>query len=1192
MNTILIQASKDKAKVQDNNGKFMNEVSQGIPVNVGDKISLEGIAINSTGVGSNIIEIPSSIKGFNYKTNTIALRFNPYIHNNLDFACPLPTNKLTTTYTTTTDVNFGYPNRANPPAKNNLGLGTPDADKTKSKLQDGETNLGERYYLLGCNTDELSNVFEEGYLPYQGLWKAQEMDIKLEVPIGYDSPQNIAQKMTLQLHKCIPSQFNQQGILGNKSSATRYSNSVPSLPFTATDTFPAYRQNTFTGEVLSGGAVVQTRGANSVGINQATAPTPVFDNNAWYACLATQNPKLWEYGSALLANGIKNMTFVNQDVGGVAHPAGKTNCVYFLGQVPIVAGFCVIPDNYIFTTNLDYNVLNLKGLASFLHTQKVWNGIGKTTDEMKIAENNIYWESPFSIGRYNDAAATRTAGGSTGKLTPPCWVSPAVAYPTACNCDIVRSYTYFQQDKWDAIDKEQSDLQQNGWIVNYDMSPKIDLGNGSGLLNAYETAVGLNCMLVPVRTSPTFITPAGATEWSIGIVMKRNNLGANPMSERNYCLFDFAFYNPLNPCIEMLNPNYYKQHTTTTTPAVPEVPFQAEIPFQAAIPEVPFQAGVPEVPFQAAIPATNNLLNSSADGNNALVSDFDVANNVPPLVLNSGIRLFTDDGGTAADYSTSHSRHITYDAGLGGKIYLKFASFNFEASSFSHYDRLGITASNSVSGLSLSSSNLSSTTAPVLGQYLYQTSSSSPTTFWGNSYVSGNGGYGTGGGWIIPSSSGTDSKGNNNAGWADNSTWYEINTRYVRFWFFSDGSSTDTGWEIYVAPAVFVPEVPEVPFQAAIPEVPFQAAVPEIPFQAEVPFQAAIPETTTLGAPDPTDPNNYTNIIQVGAPNAEIQFDGDKGRFAFSNLHWATRVGSGTGTDAVSAAPDVVIKTNVNSTNLPFQSVGTNISQFAPFTNMAQSGIAIGRIGLVRKNINAPELITWFGNQNDYEGEQEPALFKDCLLGRMGFLFTDLVSKYGYTNSTFKEGTYNTDIQTINCNDYPNPLTTNPELSTSLALGLSVNTSTLPMFDLGLQNNEFGINLTSETALIYARNLPNKLVFPYWLVYSDIIEGIEYHSVEDGEKDNIIAVCNRAYISGDFAFSFATDYVFTATRDFVITGITTQILNPDLTPADIDDKTSVIYKIEKPIPMFNQPIENLPTKREAVAVGKQTTSKS
>ena len=102
------------------------------------------------------------------------------------------------------------------------------------------------------------------------------------------------------------------------------------------------------------------------------------------------------------------------------------------------------------------------------------------------------------------------------------------------------------------------------------------------------------------------------------------------------------------------------------------------------------------------------------------------------------------------------------------------------------------------------------------------------------------------------------------------------------------------------------------------------------------------------------------------------------------------------------------------------------------------------------------------------------------------------------------------------------------------------------------------------------------------MVYSDIIEGIEYDSVENGEKDNIIAVCNRAYISGDFAFSFATDYVFTATHNFVITGITTQILNPDLTPADIDEKTSVIYKIQKPIPMFVQNVEQNPPKKKEV----------
>ena len=52
MNTILINCSKDKAKVQNENGRFTNEVSQGIEVNVGDRISLEGIAVNSTGVAA------------------------------------------------------------------------------------------------------------------------------------------------------------------------------------------------------------------------------------------------------------------------------------------------------------------------------------------------------------------------------------------------------------------------------------------------------------------------------------------------------------------------------------------------------------------------------------------------------------------------------------------------------------------------------------------------------------------------------------------------------------------------------------------------------------------------------------------------------------------------------------------------------------------------------------------------------------------------------------------------------------------------------------------------------------------------------------------------------------------------------------------------------------------------------------
>jgi hypothetical protein len=59
-----------------------------------------------------------------------------------------------------------------------------------------------------------------------------------------------------------------------------------------------------------------------------------------------------------------------------------------------------------------------------------------------------------------------------------------------------------------------------------------------------------------------------------------------------------------------------------------------------------------------------------------------------------------------------------------------------------------------------------------------------------------------------------------------------------------------------------------------------------------------------------------------------------------------------------------------------------------------------------------------------------------------------------------------------------------------------------------------------------------------------------------------MAVVNRAYGSGDFVFSFATDYKFIATKGFVITQIKTNVLTSDLIPADIQDNTVIIYKVE------------------------------
>ena len=309
--------------------------------------------------------------------------------------------------------------------------------------------------------------------------------------------------------------------------------------------------------------------------------------------------------------------------------------------------------------------------------------------------------------------------------------------------------------------------------------------------------------------------------------------------------------------------------TATVIPAVPAVP---EVPAYIQYTPQP-DIYTPEVPEVPEVPESTIIYNSTADGSVALVSDFDVANNVSPMVLGNGAKLFTDDGGLNANYSTSHSRHATFDAGAGNCIYINPRAFDFEHSTYSMYDRLGITCSNTIAGLSTSSGNLSNTDSP-LSQYLYQSSQSSPTVFWGTSWVSGNGGYGTGGGWIFPNSDGTDVKGNNNSGWIN--TWYKIDARYVRFWFKSDGSATEPGWDILVARAVTTPAVPAVPAVPGFytPQPDLETLIPAVP---EIP---GVPSYTVFGT---TVTDTITDEL------AEVNFQGWAnpiyGNMATSNLY-------------------------------------------------------------------------------------------------------------------------------------------------------------------------------------------------------------------------------------------------------------------------------------------------------------------
>ena len=146
---------------------------------------------------------------------------------------------------------------------------------------------------------------------------------------------------------------------------------------------------------------------------------------------------------------------------------------------------------------------------------------------------------------------------------------------------------------------------------------------------------------------------------------------------------------------------------------------------------------------------------------------------------------------------------------------------------------------------------------------------------------------------------------------------------------------------------------------------------------------------------------------------------------------------------------------------------------------------------------------------------------------------------------------------------FPYPMTCNPRIDTSLNISINTTYNDFPAFNLSLQRNILNINIACESAEILASNKAEKLATPYWLIESDILPAIKYF-VESNPR-NILAVVNRAYGSGDFVFSFATDYKFVATKGFVITQIKSNILTSDLLPADIDDNTVIIYKVESPV---------------------------
>ena len=342
-----------------------------------------------------------------------------------------------------------------------------------------------------------------------------------------------------------------------------------------------------------------------------------------------------------------------------------------------------------------------------------------------------------------------------------------------------------------------------------------------------------------------------------------------------------------------------------------------------------------------------------------------------------------------------------------------------------------------------------------------------------------------------------------------------------------------------------------------------------------------------------TDQISYINTevdLSIGAPNPTILFNQDTNRFEISNLHWSatagapnmTATGDAPGADGSlpavflnrppsSGTGDAEIRTSF------FCPWGDGVTQgadasVAPVQNnpvyYAESGISIEDILLYNNGSGQFEAIT----ENQYKG---------CLLDKMGFAYSDIITdkrlngawaprcnfaldkkagdllKDGDPKLTFPINQMNL-IQSL-----PLGRTTNFEMDSTTSFGLDAVTSGNNSYGLGGPKSN-ACSFASVSTVISATSIPTQLANPFWLIYSDIINGITFIGPE-GNTANIVATIGREYLSGDYSYAFDAGYTFTATANFTLTQIRTAILDPEFKKTDIGSNSIVIYKIQRPI---------------------------
>ena len=344
----------------------------------------------------------------------------------------------------------------------------------------------------------------------------------------------------------------------------------------------------------------------------------------------------------------------------------------------------------------------------------------------------------------------------------------------------------------------------------------------------------------------------------------------------------------------------------------------------------------------------------------------------------------------------------------------------------------------------------------------------------------------------------------------------------------------------------------------------------------------------SVGNDDPAKPDSYANYMYVGAVNPSINFNPDLSRFEFSGLNTPITTGNGLPSDIpqnliASSNPEQQvyevhkigrihqarphlqgdIVTNVNALGdkayAPIYNQFTSVQKFDTILD-SQSGIAIESLTLY-DNVGQETKISY----------QDTDKYNNTLLSKLGFTLDQLLISVGSEQAFFVNNFVFQDIFTYekSLSNFVKPITTGAYISSAEIQPLSLNEMSMPLFNLGIDTIVRSAAPDCSQSSITAFNLPQKLDYPYLVVYCSIPEGCSNTEFIGGSDSQslipAVAYLYRNESNGDFFYGLQSDITFTAVKDYVLSQVDIDIRKPDGSRPRLADHSAIIFKITKPL---------------------------